>query len=115
MHLPSNGTKTVIIDRTIDVCGNLKRKLKKGDDLFRALFAAFTTKTNITSYCPILPGVYGYDKFQLDFDKFPPQLSSVKYIYTFTGSWYSMMKDKSRRKPVKVDFLSTNLCYHFEK
>lgn len=101
------------MDRTIDVCGYLKRKFKGGDVFFKTIHEAFSTKTNVTSFCPLIPEVYGFFNFKLDFDKFPLQLSSVNYVYTFAGDWYSMVKDKSGRKTVKLNLLNINMSYHF--
>lgn len=113
-NLPGNDTQTVIMERTVDVCGNLKRKFKQGDLLYKSIHHAFHTKTNITSFCPLYAGVYGCEKFRLDFEKFPLQLSSDKYNYTFTGKWYSMIKDKSGGKIVQRDIFNVNFSYHFE-
>lgn len=101
------------MDRIIDVCGYLRRKVKGGDVFFKTIHEAFSTRTNLSSSCPFVPQIFGFDHFKVDFDKFPLQLSSVKYIYTFTGRWYSMVKDKSGGKMVKRDILNVNLSYHF--
>lgn len=104
-----------MIDRVVNVCENNKKKLKSSDILYKLFYEAFRTRTNISNFCPLDPGVYGFFNFKFDDNKMPLQLFRTKYIFTFVGTWYTMIKVEGSKKLKKVNAFYVNISYQVEE
>lgn len=110
-HLPNNSKKTVIMDHVMNVCSILKRKIKGSDLLLKVFNTAFVESTNLSHTCPLNAGIYGFYHFKLDLNRIPLNFFMKKYIFSLHLNWYTLKKDKERKKFKEIDVFSANVSY----